>query len=81
MFARKVSMHLKVDGGSRIQEENGERSDSHSAQAGGVPRRNHLPIPQRKRSSCLQSVGERAARGDLQPWNVSRSDQDPDVCH
>src|SRR5438046_3245469 len=51
---------------SGIQEENGERSDSHSAQAGGVPRRNHLPLPQRKRSSCLQYVGNCGARGGLQ---------------
>jgi len=79
MFARKVSMHLKLGRRGGIQEENGGRGDSHSAQAGRVPRRNHLPIPQREKKFMPSVCGR--PRNTRRPTtvNVSRSDQDPGV--
>jgi len=61
MFARKVSMHLKVDGAAEFKKKMESEVIPFCASRRGSSTKSPS-YTQRKRSSCLQSVGERAAR-------------------
>ena len=77
MFARRVSMHLKPNSVAEFTQTAGERSHSLASKTERVPGRNHVCRPGRNEGVRNQFVGQQRERGNLQPRNVSRSDEDP----